>query len=105
LIQAPLGFAQWLCALDFTLSDPKEIAIVAPDRSGDIAALLEVVCSGYRPNQVVAVNTTPDRISAIPLLFERPAIDQRATAYVCVRFACQRPTTDPAILSDRLTSF
>ena len=28
LIQAPLGFAQWLCALDFALSNPKEIAIV-----------------------------------------------------------------------------
>ncbi len=28
LIQSPLGFAQWLCALDFALSNPKEIAIV-----------------------------------------------------------------------------
>jgi uncharacterized protein YyaL (SSP411 family) len=104
LIQAPLGFAQWLCALDFALSSPKEIAIVGPDRSGSVQTLLDVVHAGYRPNQVVAVGSTlrADRTSAIPLLFDRPAIDNRATAYVCVRFACQRPTTDPSILAERL---
>ena len=102
LIQAPLGFAQWLCALDFALSNPKEIAIVGADRSDAVQALLDVVRSGYRPHQVVAVGVTPDRISAIPLLFDRPAVDNQATAYVCVRFACQRPTTHPATLAEQL---
>jgi uncharacterized protein len=103
LIQAPLGLAQWLCALDFALSSPAEIAIVGPDRSGGVQALLEVIRSGYRPHQIVAVGATPDRTSAIPLLFDRPTIDDRATAYVCVRFACQRPTTDPLVLAEQLT--
>ncbi len=104
LIQAPLGLAQWLCALDFALSNSKEIAVVGPDRSDSVQALLEVVRSGYRPNQVVAVGSTlhADRTSAIPLLFDRPAIDDRATAYACVRFACQRPTTDPTVLAEQL---
>ena len=105
LIQAPLGFAQWLCALDFALSAPKEIAIVGPDRSGGVQALIDVVRSGYRPHQVVAVGATPDRISAIPLLLDRPAIDNRATAYVCERFTCQRPTTDPSKLAEQLAEW
>jgi uncharacterized protein len=102
LMQAPLGFAQWLCALDFVLSNPKAIAIVGSDQSGGVPALLDVARSGYRPHQVVAVDSTSDRTSAIPLLFDRPAIDQQATAYVCVRFACQRPTTNPATLAEQL---
>jgi uncharacterized protein len=101
LIQAPLGFAQWLIALDFSLSNPKEIAVVGNLRSSDTQALLTVVRAGYRPHQIVALGT-PDRISTIPLLLNRPPIDDQATAYVCVRFACQRPTTDPHVLAEQL---
>ncbi len=101
LIQSPLGFAQWLVALDFALSTPQEIAIVGDLRSGEAQALLEVIRRGYRPHQVAALGA-PDRLSAIPLLRDRPMIDHRPTAYVCVRFACQRPTTDPAVLAEQL---
>ena len=104
LAQSPLGFAQWLIALDFALSNPREIAIVGDQRSDEAQALLDVIRSGYRPHQVVALAALrADRPSAIPLLLERPAIDQRATAYVCVRFACQHPTTDPQVLARQLT--
>jgi len=60
-----------------------------------------VIRSGYRPHQVVALGT-PDRPSAIPLLLDRSTINDRATAYVCVRFTCQRPTTDPQVLAAQL---
>jgi uncharacterized protein len=103
LIQSPLGFAQWLIALDFAASDPKEIAVVGDQRSDETQALLDVIRSGYRPHQVVALGTLrADRPSAIPLLRDRSLIDQRATAYVCVRFACQRPTTNPQVLAEQL---
>jgi uncharacterized protein YyaL (SSP411 family) len=101
LMQSPLGFAQWLSALDFALSNPKEIAIIGDQRSGEAQALLDVIRSRYRPHQVVALGA-PDRLSAVPLLLDRPAVDGRATAYVCVRFACQRPTTDPQVLAGQL---
>ncbi len=101
LIQSPLGFAQWLIALDFALGHPKEIAIVGDQRSDEAQALLDVIRMGYRPHQVVAL-TAPDRPSTIPLLHDRPTIDQRATVYVCVRFACQLPTTDTQVLAGQL---
>ena len=102
LVQSPLGFAQWLIALDFALSYPKEIAIIGDLLADDAQALLSVARAGYRPHQIVAL-VAPDRPSAVPLLLDRPALDNRATAYVCVRFACQRPTTDPAVLAGQLS--
>jgi hypothetical protein len=101
LLQSPLGFAQWLIALDFAVNNPKEVAIVGDLRSSEAQALLEIIRRGYRPHQVAALGS-PDRFSAIPLLRDRPMLDKRATAYVCVRLACQRPTTDPAVLIEQL---
>ncbi len=102
MIKAPTGFAQWLCALDFALSKPFEIAIVGDVRSSDTQALLDVARQDYRSNQVVAVGA-PDRSSVVPLLLDRPQINHQATAYVCQNFACQRPTIDPKILIEQLS--
>lgn len=45
----PLGFGQWLQALAYVLSKPREIAIVGDPDSADTQALLDVVRDGYRP--------------------------------------------------------
>ena len=47
--QFPLGFGQWLRALSYALSKPREIAIVGDPDSADTQALLSVVREGYRP--------------------------------------------------------
>ncbi len=97
LTAAPLGFAQWLSALDFLLAQPKEIAMV-----GDVSSasdLLKVVYDEYRPNQVVAVGQED---SAIPLLRGRTQLNGKATAYVCKHFTCQLPVTEPADLAKQL---
>jgi uncharacterized protein YyaL (SSP411 family) len=36
--------------------------------------------------------------STVALLHDRNAIDGRATAYVCHRFACRLPVTEPEAL-------
>lgn len=97
--RAPLGFAQWLCAFDFALSHPKEIAIIGtPETSCD---LLAVVQGEYRPNQVVALGMSEES-SPIPLLHHRSQVNGRATAYVCHNFACQQPVTEPERLAEQL---
>jgi uncharacterized protein YyaL (SSP411 family) len=101
MMQAPTAFAQWLCALDFALSRPREIAIVGNIQSADTQALLNIVYDGYRPNQIVAV-ASPDRASAIPLLADRSTIGRQATAYVCQHFTCQQPITELAALRQQL---
>ncbi len=93
LAQAPTGFAWWLCALDFVLALPQEIALVGDDAQ----ELLNVVFEAYRPHQVVAWKDA-DAKSVIPLLEGRTMLDGKATAYVCENFACRMPVTDADLL-------
>jgi uncharacterized protein YyaL (SSP411 family) len=125
--QYPLGFGQWLQALAYALSKPREIAIVGDPASADTQALLSVVRDGYRPFQVVAFGSPHGqrsghddvqlaqarqlpsnaddrvvRIAAVPLLEDRGLLDWYATAYVCRAFACQVPVTSPQALEELL---
>jgi uncharacterized protein YyaL (SSP411 family) len=96
--QYPSGFGQWLNVASFMLSEPREIAV---NGSGDaIAPLLEVIRDGYRPFQVVAAGEQ----DSLPLLKNRPQVDGKGTAYVCRRFMCQAPVTDPDELALQLAS-
>ncbi len=98
--QYPGGFSHWLSVLTFHLAPPFEIALIGDPEAEDTRAMLEVV-SGYRPHQIVALAAPDDEAAAstIPLLVDRPPRNEGATAYVCQRFVCQTPATDPASLA------
>jgi uncharacterized protein YyaL (SSP411 family) len=101
LAQAPGGFGHLLGAVDLALARPKEIAISTSDPQADDARrLAEVVWGRFVPNRVLAVGRTSD--TAVPLLKDRPTRDGRATAYVCERFVCGAPTSDPRELAAQL---
>jgi uncharacterized protein len=90
-VQHPTAFGHVLQALAFPLAPVREVAIV-----GEGAAPLERVVRGaYRPHVVLA-GGRPD---GVPLLEGREPVDGRAAAYVCERFACQRPVTEPDALA------
>ncbi|MGD9145791.1 MAG: thioredoxin domain-containing protein, partial [Anaerolineae bacterium] len=73
--QYPLGFGQWLQALAYALSQPREIAIVGDPEAADTQALLNVVRDGYRPFQVVALGTPDGQSTAVPLLHDRGLVE------------------------------
>ena len=100
----PSGFGRLLCALDFYLGTPKEIALVGNLDKPETQALLAEIWSSYLPNKIVApVLPGPTRAAdLIPLVRERPQIDGKATAYLCEHFACKTPTTDPRELASQL---
>jgi hypothetical protein len=106
--QYPLGFGQWLQALAYALSKPREIAIVGDPEAADTQALLDVVRGGYRPFQVVARAVPDAQPPAVPLLQDRGPVDGQAAAYVCDApvpgraFACQSPVTEPEALRAQL---
>jgi uncharacterized protein len=95
LRRAPGAFAWALCGLDLWFSSPREIAVVGPVESPVARAAL----APFQPNAVVAVGPSED----VPLLAGKSLVDGRPAVYVCERFACRMPVTDPAAL-DALTT-
>jgi len=92
----PLAFAHLLQAVDFLLADDvREVAIVGSGPDAD--ALARTVRSAFRPHVVLAGSA--DATDEVPLLAGRHPVDGRAAAYVCERFACQTPVTEPAALA------
>src|SRR5215207_7292167 len=85
--QHPQAFGHLLQAIDFHVSPVREVALVGPDRE----PLERVVRSQFRPHVVVAGGEA----DGVPLLDGREPVDGRAAAYVCERFACLRPVTEP----------
>jgi uncharacterized protein YyaL (SSP411 family) len=100
----PSAFGYLLGALDFYLSTPKEIVVIAQRDADDSHALLREVWTRYLPNKVVAQAAENDveASSIVTLLRERPTLGGRATAYVCENYTCRQPVTTPAELAAQL---
>jgi uncharacterized protein len=98
------GFGYALCALDFYLSEPKEIAIIGKLDSHEVRTFIEETYSRYIPNKVVAACEPGDKTAAaeIKVLMERWAIGGNATAYVCRNYTCLEPATTVEELAARL---
>ena len=104
LPRSPTGFGHALCALDLYTSNVREVALVGDRESEAVRLLAEEVWGRFIPTHVMAAGAPGDPASeAIPLLAGRDAVDGRPAAYVCERFVCQRPVTDPAELAAQLT--
>ena len=97
----PSGFGYLLCALDFYLSQPKEIAIIGSPGSHEAALLINEIYSRYMPNKVVAVAAPADEsaMESIGLLRGRRQVNGKATAYVCKEYVCLAPVTTPEELA------
>lgn len=98
MVRHPSAFGNLLCALEFALSDPLEIAIVGDHREEGTRALLREVFRRYLPNKVVACGVDP----GIFLLAGRTRISGLPTAYVCTGRVCEAPLTSPADLNHQL---
>ena len=102
--RAPTGFGEALGALDLYLSASKEIAVIGDPKESDTAALVDEVWKCYLPNAVLAVASPHDAgpRTPIPLLAGRELVNGKPAAYVCERFACRRPVTEPEELASQL---
>jgi uncharacterized protein YyaL (SSP411 family) len=100
----PLAFGYLLGALDFYLSEAKEIAIIGDVDSHEVRLFIEEIYSRFLPNKVVAGCAPDDEqaFAAIKLLADRAMVDGQATAYVCRNYTCLAPATTPQQLAERL---
>jgi len=88
LERVPSSFGWGLVALDLHLSPPSELAIAGPVGSEVARAALEP----WQPRTVVAVGPAED----VPLLAGKGVVGGEPAVYICERFACRAPITDPA---------
>jgi uncharacterized protein len=87
LRRVPSAFGWALCALDLYLAPPRELAIVGTAED----AVSRAALAPFDPNVVVAFGPGED----VPLLAGKRRVDGKATLYICERFACRAPVTDP----------
>ena len=104
MAQYPTGFGRILCALDFSLATPQEVALVGSRDSADTAALLAVHAWAL-PRRILSSRCgsrdAPEDVQPA-LLQGRTQMEGIATAYVCERYACKLPVTTPDALAEQL---
>jgi hypothetical protein len=88
------------------VSPPREVAVVGDLESEEARRLIRELWSRYLPNAVLAASRPGDDEAArlVPLLAGREPPDGKPAAYVCERFTCKLPVSDPEALAAQLTA-
>jgi hypothetical protein len=95
LVRAPSAFGHLLCALDFHFAPPRELAVAG----GPDDAVVRAALAAWQPSTVVAFAADPSAAERVPLLEGKGPVGGRPAVYLCERFACRAPVTEPADLS------
>jgi uncharacterized protein YyaL (SSP411 family) len=99
--RAPQVVPQMLCALDFYLSKPKQIVIAGKPDAPDTRGMLRAIHERYLPNKIVLL--ADDRLAKLlSYVKDMKPVNGKATAYVCVNYACQLPTNDVKVMLKQL---
>ena len=96
--QFPSGYTQFLVAVDFGIGPSYEVVIVGKSEGKDTREMLRALRSRFIPNKVTVFRPTEIESPPIDSLAKyvkyQVSLDGKATAYVCMNFACQEPTTE-----------
>ena len=102
-LRSPRAAGWGLAGASALLAGPLEIAIIGTPSDPAAATLHHVALMSVSPGAVTALGVAGE-LSSVPLLRERPALDELPTAYVCLGFTCQRPTTSAVELAKQVAS-
>ena len=89
-------------ALSMSITEGEQIVIIGPRDSAETAALWMAANKKYRPFSVITRVDPADQAALavhMPWIAQMKMIDGKATVYVCRGFACDAPSTDPAVLA------
>jgi len=96
--QFPSGYTQLLAALEFAQGPSHEVVIVGQSAGADTERMLRQLNRPFLPNKVVllrpADEASPEIADIAKYTKDQHSIDGQATAYVCVNYSCELPTTD-----------
>ena len=100
LAKFPAAYPAMLAILDDFLVGNREVVVAGPAEAPETQELLRVAMLRYLPG--VAIAHTEGHGGDLPVLQGRTPHDGKPAAYVCQRFACQRPVTDALSLKKAL---
>ncbi|MET9618643.1 thioredoxin domain-containing protein [Kitasatospora indigofera] len=98
--RAPRFIGWGLAAAEAWTDGPREVAVVGPAGDPATALLHRTALLATAPGAVVALGEPGP--ADVPLLADRPLVGGAPAAYVCRHFTCDAPTTDAAVLAERL---
>ncbi len=106
--QAPQAMPQFLAAVDFSLSKPKQIIIAGSADDPHTKELLKEVHSRFIPNKIILLADgdmgQETLASYIPFIESVKMIDGKSTAYICENYACKLPTSDVKVVAELLNN-
>jgi uncharacterized protein YyaL (SSP411 family) len=94
----PRFFGWALAAVEALVDGPVQVAVVGEPEGGPLTS----TAWRLRPPGAVVVSAAPDA-PGIPLLGNRPLVDDKPAAYVCRGMVCDLPVSDVADLERQLT--
>ena len=98
------AFGRLLSVVDRALADPVEVAIIGARDDPATAGLAAAAQAGFHRNLTVTGSAPGEAGEDVPLLAGRGLVDGRPAAYVCRRYACRMPVTDPAAVVEAMAA-
>ncbi|HTU02579.1 MAG TPA: aldo/keto reductase, partial [Candidatus Sulfotelmatobacter sp.] len=103
ITEHPRAFCKSLAVADLLLEGPVELALLGAPGEERYEALRQGVGRRYLPNRIVAHHDPASGESDdLPLLRGRGLVNGKAAFYVCKRFTCRVPVTEPAEVDQAL---
>jgi len=98
VMHMPSGYTQLMLAVDFMVGPAYEVVVAGSPGADDTKAMIRALRAHFIPNKIVVLRPSEEPSPDITRLAEytkyQSGINGKATAYVCLNYNCQIPTTD-----------
>jgi hypothetical protein len=95
---SPAAHSQLMIALDFAIGPSYQVVIAGNSQAEDTRNMIRAIRTQFLPNLLIFLNPIEQESPKIHDIAEfikyMPQIEDRATAYVCIKYTCKNPTTD-----------
>ena len=110
LERSPWSLDEMMMGIDFYTDAPKQIVLILPAGSEqdatEVQTMLDVVRNRFIPNSVFVMGQRAqidkELAGMVPWATRNPTKDDKRTAYVCERGACDLPTHDPEVFDEQV---